>query len=426
MAKRTNTQKLTKAVVDRAGPLDKPYFIWCTELAGFGVRVFPSGAKSYYADYYNKSGERSRMALGSHGKLTTEEARKEARIILADALRGGDAALERRTRRKSLTISQLCDDYLVDARNGLVLGRKKKPKKSSTLDTDEGRIIRHIKPLLGRRLVIDLQPSDIHKFIADVTSGKTATTQPSLKKRGKVVVTGGAGTATRTTGLLSGIMTYAKHKGIITTNPAFGVPRPAYNKRDRRLTPAEYKKLGDVLRDADDQIYQAREGVWLLALTGARISEIERLKWISVSRDTAILEDTKTGRSLRPVTDVMRGVLLRLPRDESNKYVLSGVRSLARHYGGLDGAIERITRRAGLTGVTAHTLRHSFASVGNDLRYTESTIGAIIGHETHSITADYIHHLDPVLLAAANTIANEVYRQMLEGTDFSAPPVVSL
>ncbi len=313
MARQPQTEKLTKALVDRAEIRRGPYFIWCSELSGFGVRIFPSGSKTYYTDYYNKSGERSRMSIGSHGKLTTEEARKEARIILADALRGGDAALERRTRRKALTVSELCDDYLVAARKGLVLGRKGKPKKKSTLDTDEGRITRHIKPLLGRKLVIDLQPSDVQKFIWDVTSGKTATTQASEKKRGKVVVTGGAGTATRTTGLLSGILTYAKHKGVITTNPAFGVPRAADNVRQRRLTPAEYKRLGDVLRAADDQIYQAREGLWLLALTGARISEIQTMKWIYFSRDTTILEDTKTGRSLRPVTEVMRNVLARLP-----------------------------------------------------------------------------------------------------------------
>ena len=73
----------------------------------------------------------------------------------------------------------------------------------------------------------------------------------------------------------------------------------------------------------------------------------------------------------------------------------------------------------------AHTLRHSFASIGNDLRYTESTIGAVIGHETHSITADYIHHLDPVLLAAADNIASEVRRQMLEGTRSSMLPTIS-
>ena len=415
--------KLTKSIVDKAEVRESSYFIWCSELSGFGVRIFPKGGKSYYADYYNKAGQRSRISLGSHGKLTTEEARKEARIVLGGALRGEDAALERRTRRKSLTLADLCDDYLVDAREGLVLGRNRKPKKASTLATDEGRIIRHIKPLLGKRLVIDLQPSDIQKFVWDVTSGKTATIQTSDKKRGKVVVTGGAGTATRTTGLLSGILTYAKHKGIISANPAFGVPRAADNKRRRRLTPHEYKRLGDVLRGADDQIYQAREGMWLLALTGARISEIENLMWKAVSRDTAILEDTKTGFSLRPFTIVMKEVLQRVAKSNDNKYVMRAVRSAVGHYGGLDGAVGRLTKRAGLQGVTAHTLRHCFASVGNDLGYTDSTIGAIIGHETHSTTADYIHHLDPVLVAAANRIANEVYRQMLEGTDIDMDAV---
>ncbi|WP_280140272.1 tyrosine-type recombinase/integrase [Devosia psychrophila] len=185
------------------------------------------------------------------------------------------------------------------------------------------------------------------------------------------------------------------------------------------MTPAEHKRLGDVLREADDQIYQAREGLWLLALTGARISEIEGLEWMAISKRAAVLEDTKTGLSLRPFTEVMRDVFQRVTKSNQNKYVLRGFRSSVGHYGGLDSAVGRLTKRAALQDITAHTLRHSFASVGNDLGYTESTIGAIIGHETHSITADYIHHLDPVLVAAANKIANEVYRQMLEGTDIN-------
>ncbi|HTN62748.1 MAG TPA: integrase arm-type DNA-binding domain-containing protein [Devosia sp.] len=408
--------KLTKSIVDRAQPKVSPYFIWCSELAGFGVRIYPSGAKSYYADYYNKGRQRNRISIGPHGKLTTEEARKEARIILAGALKGEDAALERRTRRTSLTVAELCDDYLLAARKGLVLGRKRKPKKVSTLDTDEGRIARHIKPLLGRKLVIDLAPADIQKFIWDVTEGKTATIQPSSRKRGKIVVTGGAGTAARTTGLLSGILTYAKNKGVISANPAFGVPRPADNKRQRRLTPAEYRQLGDVLRQADDQIPQAREGIWLIALTGARIGEVEALKWgeLQIHRRTAILEDTKAGRSLRPFADPALAVLMRLVPLSNRGYVLRAVRTTDGHYGGLDNAVTRIMARASLPGVTAHTLRHSFASIGNDLGYTESTIGAIIGHGTHTMTADYIHHLDPVLVAAANRISGEVYRQMTE------------
>src|SRR5690606_8347877 len=111
--------------------------------------------------------------------------------------------------------------------------RSGKAKKSTTLETDAGRIERHIKPLLGRKLVVDLKRSDIAKFIRDVTAGKTAVKEKSTKLRGVTLVAGGAGTATRTTGLLGGILSYAVSEGIIESNPAHGVSKPAYKKRDR-------------------------------------------------------------------------------------------------------------------------------------------------------------------------------------------------
>ncbi|MBI5112276.1 MAG: integrase arm-type DNA-binding domain-containing protein [Rhodovulum sp.] len=95
--------KLTKSIVDAAELKDGPYFIWCSELPGFGVRVFPSGKRVYYADYRNKAGVRKRMSLGPHGKLTTEAARKLAVITLGGVLKGEDPAEERSTRRNSLT-----------------------------------------------------------------------------------------------------------------------------------------------------------------------------------------------------------------------------------------------------------------------------------------------------------------------------------
>jgi integrase len=414
--------KLTKTVVDAAVARDRQFTVWCSELPGFGVYIHPTGRRTYFVDYRPKVGARRRMTIGRHGVITAEKARALAIKEMGGVLEGGDPQLERRTRRKSLTLAELCDDYLVAARAGLVLGRKMRPKKASTLATDEGRIERHIKPLLGRKLVIDLQAADVQKFIWDVTQGKTAVVVKSDKKRGKAVVTGGAGAATRTAGLLSGMLTFAKLRGVITSNPAHGVPRAADNKRRRRLKPDEYKKLGDVLLAADDQVKQAREGVWLVALTGARISEIEGLdrKEVFTDAQMMILEDSKTGRSLRPLATVALSAIARLDQVPGNPYVLPAVRGTAGHYGGLDGAITRLMARAGLPGVTAHTLRHSFASIGNDLGYTESTIGAIIGHGTHSVTADYIHHLDPVLIAAAEKIAGEVLRQMTEAEGESA------
>ena len=62
--------------------------------------------------------------------------------------------------------------------------------------------------------------------------------------------------------------------------------------------------------------------------------------------------------------------------------------------------------------VTPHTLRHSFASLANDLGYSEPTIAALIGHRAHSITSRYIHSADPLLLAAADAVANRTAELM--------------
>jgi hypothetical protein len=56
------------------------------------------------------------------------------------------------------------------------------------------------------------------------------------KLRGKAVVRGGAGTATRTVGLLSGMLTYAIEAGIIGSNPAHDIHKPKDNVRKRRLS----------------------------------------------------------------------------------------------------------------------------------------------------------------------------------------------
>src|SRR5690606_15852816 len=123
----------------------------------------------------------------------------------------------------SITVAELCDDYFAAAEKGLIFGKGGGSKKASTLTTDRGRIDRHIKPLIGRKLVIDLTRADVVGVVRDVTEGKTATTGKSGKPRGVVNVTGGKGTAARTKGLLGGILTYAVERGIIELNPATGV-----------------------------------------------------------------------------------------------------------------------------------------------------------------------------------------------------------
>lgn len=406
--------KLTKRIVDALEPKASPYFTWCSDLPGFGVRVFPSGKRVYYADYRTKDGARKRMSIGPHGKLTTEEARKLALGTLVEAIKGDDPLGERVTRRKSLTVAELCDNYLKAAEKGLILGRGGRAKKASTLATDYGRVERHIKPLLGRKLVIDLKRADIAKFIRDVTAGKTATDERTDKKRGRAIVEGGAGTAARTSGLLGGILSFAVLEGIIDHNPASGVKRPAGNRKDRRLSPDEYRALGKAIAAAELETQQAISSIWLLALTGCRRNEVESLQWseVDIAGEALRLADSKTGASVRPLSKRAIDVLQNVERVEECPYVFPAARKAEGYFGSLRSAVRRITAAAKLEGVTSHTLRHSFASVGDDLGFTEATIGAVIGHASHSITSRYIHKLDSALVATANTIAEEIFRQM--------------
>ncbi|MER9234161.1 hypothetical protein NKI56_19025 [Mesorhizobium sp. M0622] len=58
-------------------------------------------------------------------------------------------------------------------------------------------------------------------------------------------------------------------------------------------------------------------------------------------------------------------------------------------------------------------MRHSFASVASELGYTEPTIAAMLGHAAGTITSRYIHHLDSVLISAADNVAATIQAMMV-------------
>ena len=137
--------KLMKRTVDALDVTGKEYFVWDDEIPGFGVRVLPSGRKSYVVQYKvgGRGGETRRKSLGLHGVLTAEEARSEGKRWLADRAKGKDPIAEHVANRKSETVEQLSRRYLEAAEKDLILGKRGQPKKPSTLATDRGRIERH-------------------------------------------------------------------------------------------------------------------------------------------------------------------------------------------------------------------------------------------------------------------------------------------
>lgn len=411
--------KLTKRVVDAADTREKDYFIWDDELPGFGLRVFASGKRSYLIQY-RAAGRTRRFTIGLHGVWTAETARQEAKVQLGRVAKGDNPSEERQLDHKAITVKELCTLYLHDMNAGLILGKGGRPKKPSTVTVDTGRINRHIIPLVGTRRVKDLTKADVNKLLKDVMAGKTSVSVKTDKLRGRAIVRGGAGTATRTVGLLGGILTYAIDAGIIERNPAHGIKKPKDNVRKRRLSEEEYRVLGTMLCEAagTEKYAVTVEIIRQIAMTGCRRSEMIGLKWSEVDTDASCLrlEDSKEGYSIRPIgLPVVEG-LEQHARSRAGTYVFPG-QDEDNAFGGFPNHWEQIFRNSPLAGVTPHVLRHSFASIANDLGFTEVTIAALVGHSKGSVTSKYIHSLDTALIMAADTIAGYI-RGLLDGVAF--------
>src|SRR4029079_2119338 len=128
-------------------------------LKGFGLRVNPGGKRTFLIQYRNAQGRSRRVSIGSYGKLTPDEARKRARRLLSAVELGEDPSEKRIEDKRAITVAQLCKEYFDKASIGLVLGRGGKRKKQSTLETDAGRVKRHVIPLLGNKLVRNVTPN---------------------------------------------------------------------------------------------------------------------------------------------------------------------------------------------------------------------------------------------------------------------------
>lgn len=409
--------KLTKKTIDSmAIPTKEQAFLWDDELRGFGIRAIPSGLKAFVLQYRNEEGRSRRIVLGRYGVLTVEQARKQAIMKLGAVAGGADPAEERAQSRAAITIREVCNWYLENAEAGIILGRKHRPIKASTLAMDRSRIETHIVPLIGTRQVRALRIADIERMQTDIVAGKTAKPRKDGKRGGKAA--GGPGVAGRAVSTLQSLLSHALRYDIVENNPAAGVRKIAGKPRTRRLSATELRALGEAIEIAERNKENPTgiAAVRTLLLTGYRISEVIGMErsWLHADRGYVHFPDTKTDGQVRPIGRAAVQLLKSLPEKRGLSLFFPSD-FVDRPYSGVPETLRALCAIAGIKGVTPHVLRHTFGSVAGDMGFSELTIKALLGHGARGSTQNYVH-IDEALRLAVERVSTKI-ANLLDGLE---------
>src|SRR4051794_17564128 len=155
-----STQRLSKRTVDALLPGSKVYVVYDCDLAGFGVRITPKGARSWVVEYRPHGGGRAigkkRLTLGSVKQLTPEQARKAATEVLANVRLGFDVQLDRAARRSSPTVRELATEFMQEE-----IQPTRKPRTAALY---EMYFRLHIIPALGSKRAQEVTAQDLSKL----------------------------------------------------------------------------------------------------------------------------------------------------------------------------------------------------------------------------------------------------------------------
>ncbi len=388
--------RLTKRLIDQAQPEADEYVLHDSDVRGFGCKVTPTGKKVYVLFYRTRDGRQRRPTIGQHGVVTVDQARDIAREWLAEVIRGGDPSQDRQDRRKAATMADLGDRYMRE-----YAWVHKKP---SSAKQDERLIENRIKPALGRDKVAAVTRADI----LDVHHGMRATPYE----------------ANRALALLSKMFNLAEAWGLRPdgSNPVRHVRRYAEQKRERFLSDAEMKRLGEALAQIEENGTEQATvlaAIRLLALTGCRLGEVIGLKWdwIDMAAGIIHLPDAKAGARKVALSDAALGVLRSLP--SGGAWVLprqAGDGHLPKFT--LEHAWARIRKLAEMDDVRLHDFRHTVGTYGGQAGFNAFIIRDLLGHKTLAMTGRYVERDHNPMRTAANIVGERVAASLgLGGSD---------
>ncbi len=379
MRTRARKVRLTDAAVERLRPREVEYTIWDTRIAGFGVRVRPSGHRSYVWQGF-RNGHPARITIGPVALKAIEEARRDCLALMVEE-RSGDGKA----------------DAVVPLFSAFTEG----PWKEAFLD--------HCKPRRRTHLARELERKFLPSFGSlrlDCISSRHVEAWFHAYSQ---VAPGGANQAL---GTLRNIMKFAVASGHISSDPTRGIKRNKRPSLTRFMSRQEiarlYKTLDRMVAERPSCQPQA-DMIRLLLLTGCRRNEIVRLQRCEVRGATLRLSDAKTGPREVWLSAAAQEIVERQPKVSSD-WVFPSPLNPARPCGREIGLWYRVRKEAGLEDVRLHDLRHTFASHAVMSGVPLPVVAKLLGHSRCSMTLRYAHVHDREVEAAAERTGMAITR----------------
>ena len=354
-----NSGTISGRTVDALPVGDRETVFWDRDMAGFGVRVYSSGAKVYLVQV-RVGGKTRRVTIGRHGLVSAEDARLKAAELISSIKRskgrsdGGRSTLA----GSGTTLAEAAERYM---REHVAVRCKPTTARACRVALEN-----YLLPEFGSRSLDAIEPDQV----------------AALHYR----LHGTPAMANQVVEVLSRVFYAAESWGVApeSGNPCQFVKK--YKKRscERFLSEEEFRRLGDVLKEMEDDgtlSVSAAAAFRLLMLTGCRRNEILTLQWSDVDLETGELRlrDAKTGARWVALSPTAKQVLATLQRQPGNPWVISG-RGASGRLANLNHKWLAVRERAGLKDVRIHDLRHSFASRALALGESLPMIGKLLGH----------------------------------------------
>ena len=288
-----NRLSLTRRSIEAMKPRERPWVAWDDKLTGFGVRVQPSGVKSFFVNYRTGEGGRKapnrNVVIGRFGRMAPEQARRLAQQVLGKVAAGADPARERTEARAMPMLKQAFEDYMASNLN-----------RSASTDTKyRGDFGSHLGDWQLRPLDA-ITRQDVEALFNRLTGDL------------------GWSAANRAVSLLRAIYRRpcVDFEGL--RNPVdlwlAGGGRYHRPKRRKISAPAEVLPCWKKGIEAAVGMASARDALWFGLYTGMRIDEVLTLRWERVDMAALVfrVEETKTGEPLElPVTRQLAAILER-------------------------------------------------------------------------------------------------------------------